>query len=74
MPSFDYSDIKYSTALLKESDTSHRTAWLVESTDLIITAGHYLVEGEYYLVKFSLLHILVSGSLFFYKILNYNKL
>ena len=52
MPSFDYSDIKSSTALLKESDTSHRTAWLVESTDLIITAGHYLVEGEYYFVKF----------------------
>jgi hypothetical protein len=53
MPVFDDSDLKLSTALLKESSTSHRTAWLVESTDLIITAGHKLgKKGEYYFIKF----------------------
>jgi|694.fasta_scaffold73488_3 hypothetical protein len=52
MPSFDLSDIQVSTALLQESNASHRTAWLVESTDLIITAGHNFDKDESYFIKF----------------------
>jgi hypothetical protein len=52
MPSFDLSDIQSSTALLKGTDRSHRTAWLVESTDFIITAGHELGQDKYYSIKF----------------------